>query len=43
MVIENFDPIAMEWLGDRVTNFIDNSLDVVSFAGAGALGFFKMN
>ena len=36
MVIENIDPIAIEWLGERVANFIDNNLDAAIVAGAGA-------
>lgn len=44
MVIESLDFVPMEWLGERVTNFIDNNLDaVVVAAGAGLYGFLKMS
>ena len=42
MFIENLDFIPVEWLGDRMNNFIDNNLDAVAVAGASALAaFFK--
>ena len=42
MVIENLDPMIMEWFGDRLTSLIDNNLDVMVFAGAAGLyGFLK--
>ena len=45
MVVENIlDFLPMEWLGDRVTNVIDNNLDALIVAGSGALwAFFKIN
>ena len=42
MVIENLDIMALQWLGERVTNFIDNNLDAAVVAGAvGLYGFLK--
>ena len=32
MVIENLDPMIMEWFGDRLTNLIDNNLDDMPYS-----------
>ena len=40
MVVENLDPGMVQWVGDRMTNFIDNNLDAAIVAGAGALWAF---